>query len=75
MSVSTSISTTPTLGVRPGSFGAWLLASRPKTLSAAAVPVLVGTACAAARGQVHWGPALAALLGALAAADRRKLRQ
>jgi 1,4-dihydroxy-2-naphthoate octaprenyltransferase len=48
-----------------GSFGAWLLASRPKTLSAAAVPVLVGTACASARGQVRWGPALAALLGAL----------
>lgn len=50
---------------RPGSLGAWVLASRPKTLSAAAVPVLVGTACASARGQVHWGPALAALLGAL----------
>ncbi|MEP7053051.1 MAG: 1,4-dihydroxy-2-naphthoate polyprenyltransferase [Pseudomonadota bacterium] len=53
------------LGVRPGSLGAWLLASRPKTLSAAAVPVLVGTACASARGHVSWGPALAALLGAL----------
>ncbi len=50
---------------RPGSLGAWLLASRPKTLSAAAVPVLVGTACASARGEVKWGPALAALLGAL----------
>ena len=53
------------IGVRPGSLGAWLLASRPKTLSAAAVPVLVGTACASARGVVRWGPALAALLGAL----------
>src|SRR3954469_19031413 len=52
-------------GVRPGSFRAWVLASRPKTLSAAAVPVLVGTACASARGQVKWGPALAALAGAL----------
>lgn len=50
---------------RPGSLGAWLLASRPKTLSAAAVPVLVGTACASARGEVKWGPALAALFGAL----------
>ncbi len=50
---------------RPGSLGAWVLASRPKTLSAAAVPVLVGTACAAARGSVKWAPALAALLGAL----------
>lgn len=56
---------TPPPSVRPGSLGAWLLASRPKTLSAAAVPVLVGTACASARGQVKWGPALAALLGAL----------
>lgn len=52
-------------GPRPGSLGAWLLASRPKTLSAAAVPVLVGTACASARGEVKWGPALAALFGAL----------
>ncbi|MET0795281.1 MAG: 1,4-dihydroxy-2-naphthoate polyprenyltransferase [Polyangiaceae bacterium] len=50
---------------RPGSLGAWILASRPKTLSAAAVPVLVGTACASARGEVKWGPALAALFGAL----------
>jgi 1,4-dihydroxy-2-naphthoate octaprenyltransferase len=65
-----SPSSTASLGalspsVRPGSLGAWLLASRPKTLSAAAVPVLVGTACAAARGTVRWAPALAALLGAL----------
>jgi len=66
MSASAPISTAnPPLSVRPGSLGAWLLASRPKTLSAAAVPVLVGTACASARGQVKWGPALAALLGAL----------
>ena len=49
----------------PGSLGAWVLASRPKTLSAAAVPVLVGTACASTRGSVLWGPALGALLGAL----------
>jgi len=53
------------VSVRPGSLGAWILASRPKTLSAAAVPVLVGTAAAAARGQVRWAPALAALLGSL----------
>ncbi|HEY0467487.1 MAG TPA: 1,4-dihydroxy-2-naphthoate polyprenyltransferase [Polyangiaceae bacterium] len=65
MSASAPTSTTSKLGVQPNSLGAWLLASRPKTLSAAAVPVLVGTACASARGQVKWGPALAALLGAL----------
>ncbi|HKO52716.1 MAG TPA: 1,4-dihydroxy-2-naphthoate polyprenyltransferase [Polyangiaceae bacterium] len=65
MNASAPINTTPQLGIRPGSLGAWLLASRPKTLSAAAVPVLVGTACASARGQVQWAPALAALLGAL----------
>jgi 1,4-dihydroxy-2-naphthoate octaprenyltransferase len=64
--MSTSRASAPdTISVRPGSLGAWLLASRPKTLSAAAVPVLVGTACASARGAVRWGPALAALLGAL----------
>lgn len=61
----TSIAVMPKPDVQPNSLGAWLLASRPKTLSAAAVPVLVGTACASARGQVKWGPALAALAGAL----------
>ena len=44
----------------------WILASRPKTLPAAVVPVAVGTACVAAGGAVAWGPALAALGGALA---------
>jgi len=61
----TSIAVMPKPDVQPNSLGAWLLASRPKTLSAAAVPVLVGTACASARGQVKWGPAFAALAGAL----------
>ncbi|HYQ47014.1 MAG TPA: 1,4-dihydroxy-2-naphthoate octaprenyltransferase, partial [Polyangiaceae bacterium] len=65
MSAIAPIAATPKLDVRPGSLAAWLLASRPKTLSAAAVPVLVGTACASARGQVKWGPALAALAGSL----------
>jgi len=65
MSTSVSIDEANKVGVRPGSVAAWLLASRPKTLSAAAVPVLVGTACASARGEVKWGPALAALTCAL----------
>ena len=44
---------------------AWVLAARPKTLPAAAAPVLVGSACAAAAHGFRIGPALAALTGAL----------
>jgi 1,4-dihydroxy-2-naphthoate polyprenyltransferase len=44
----------------------WIAAARLRTLPAAVVPVAVGTACAAATSQVAWGPALAALGGALA---------
>jgi len=44
----------------------WIAAARLRTLPAAAAPVAVGTACAAASGGVAWGPALAALGGALA---------
>lgn len=48
----------------PGSVRAWILASRPATLTAAFVPVAVGTACAYAVGALRWDTALAALLGA-----------
>jgi len=44
----------------------WIAAARLRTLPAAVVPVVVGTACAAASGGAAAGPALAALGGALA---------
>lgn len=43
----------------------WLLAARPKTLPAAASPVLVGSAVAIADGGFHLGVFLAALVAAL----------
>jgi 1,4-dihydroxy-2-naphthoate octaprenyltransferase len=43
----------------------WLLAARPRTLPAAASPVIVGIALALADGLFRLGPALAALLTAL----------
>jgi 1,4-dihydroxy-2-naphthoate polyprenyltransferase len=58
--VSESPRASQVLGVR-----AWWLAARPKTLPAAATPVLVGSACAYVAGGFRPGPALAALLGAL----------
>lgn len=44
---------------------AWLLASRPKTLPAAAAPVIVGTALAYVDDAFDFWPALAALVAAL----------
>jgi 1,4-dihydroxy-2-naphthoate octaprenyltransferase len=52
-------------GAAPGLTEAWILAARPKTLPAAASPVLVGTAVALHAGGFRAGPALAALAGAL----------
>ena len=49
---------------RPGSIGAWWIALRPKTLTAAWAPVLVGSACAVAVGGFELWTALAALVGA-----------
>lgn len=50
---------------KPTSFQTWMLAARPKTLPAAAAPVVLGTALAFADGAFKAGPALAALAGAL----------
>ncbi len=51
--------------ITPGSRRAWLLASRPATLSAAIIPVAVGTALAHNLHGFAALPALAALLGAM----------
>jgi 1,4-dihydroxy-2-naphthoate octaprenyltransferase len=50
--------------VSPGSARAWLLASRPATLTAAFAPVAVGSACAWRAGAFRGDAAFAALLGA-----------
>jgi 1,4-dihydroxy-2-naphthoate octaprenyltransferase len=49
----------------PGSPGAWILASRPQTLTAAVVPVTVGAACAHAAGGLRFDATLAALVVAI----------
>ncbi len=51
-------------GIERGSVRAWILASRPKTLSAAFVPVAVGAACAYVCGGFAPWPALFAFFGA-----------
>jgi 1,4-dihydroxy-2-naphthoate octaprenyltransferase len=54
-----------TTSEKPSRIQTWLLASRPKTLPAAAAPVVVGTAVAISEGVFSLWPALAALVGAL----------
>ena len=49
----------------PVGFRVWLMAARPRTLTAAVVPVLVGTAVAAAYGGLRPLPALGAFLAAV----------
>ncbi len=54
-----------TVHLKPGYWQAWLLASRPKTLPAAAAPVIIGIGLAVGEGVFRFGPALAALAVAL----------
>lgn len=54
-----------TLAAPPSVFGAWILATRPRTLFVGATPVLVGAALAHRSGTFRPLPALAALVGAL----------
>lgn len=57
---------TEALRARPGTIRTWILAIRPPTLTAAVAPVVVGSAVAVREHAFAAGPALAALIGALA---------
>jgi 1,4-dihydroxy-2-naphthoate octaprenyltransferase len=53
-------------GQRDGALAVWIGAMRPKTLPAAAAPVLLGTGIAWGEGAAHIPAAIVALVGALA---------
>ena len=48
--------------VRPNSLRAWWLAARPKTLSAALMPIVAASAFALTKDSVNWQPALLCIL-------------
>ena len=48
--------------VQKNSIKAWILAARPKTLAAAATPVLIGCSLAYADGTFQWIPAILCFL-------------
>jgi 1,4-dihydroxy-2-naphtoate prenyltransferase (EC 2.5.1.-) len=48
--------------VKRNSLEAWILAARPKTLTGAVTPVLIGTSLAAVDGRFEWVPALVCCL-------------
>lgn len=61
----TAVTSMSQASVRPGSIRAWVLATRPATLTAAIAPVLVGAAVAKASGELRPAPTIAALIGAI----------
>lgn len=48
--------------IKRNSLHAWILAARPKTLTGAVTPVMIGSALAFMDGQFHWIPALVCFL-------------